>query len=121
MQGMDRLSRNPANWETVREALTNYEVLFIDKSEAVKDFAGNDNDSFTSDVEAFASSLEYKMIKKRLRDGKLAGAMKGHWVNGKAPFGYEYSHKHKRLVPDTEGSPSPVENMDRLHLIRQIR
>jgi site-specific DNA recombinase len=44
-----------------------------------------------------------------MRSGKLAGAMKGHWVNGKAPYGYEYSHKTKKLIPDTAGNPSPSE------------
>lgn len=62
-----------------------------------------------SDVKSFIGNQEYKAIKRRLRAGKKAGALKGYWVNGKAPYGYVYSHKSKKLEPDTEGNPSPSE------------
>ncbi|WP_159457844.1 recombinase family protein [Virgibacillus dakarensis] len=66
-------------------------------------------DDMVTDFKSIIAKQEFQMIKKRLRAGKKAGAMKGNWVNGKAPYGYEYSHKTKKLIPDTTGNPSPVE------------
>jgi len=46
------------------------------------------------------SRLEYRQIVKRLKRGKLAGAKKGMWVNGKPPFPYYYDRLTKSIKVD---------------------
>ncbi|WP_347549937.1 recombinase family protein [Pseudalkalibacillus hwajinpoensis] len=104
----DRLSRNTVDIERIKEKLTFHDVLLVDKDENVTDF-DNDTDVMVSDWKSFMGTQEFKIIKRRLKEGKKAGALKGNWVNGKAPYGYVYSYKSKKLEPDTEGNPSPSE------------
>lgn len=104
----DRLSRNVKDTAIIKETLSLNEVLVVDKSEQVYDFADETIDLMT-DVKSIFAKQELQAIKKRFRAGKKAGALKGHWVNGKAPYGYEYNHKTKKLIPDTKGDPSPAD------------
>jgi len=46
---------------------------------------------------SFMARCEYMMIKKRLKQGKIAGAKQGKWTNGKPPFPYEYSRDTKAV------------------------
>ncbi|HWQ41841.1 MAG TPA: recombinase family protein [Desulfosporosinus sp.] len=41
--------------------------------------------------------MEYKMIKKRMKQGKIAGAKKGMWTNGKPPYPYVYNPAAKQI------------------------
>lgn len=45
----------------------------------------------------FMARMEYMTIKKRLKQGKIAGAKQGKWTNGKPPFPYEY-HRDTKTV-----------------------
>ena len=83
-------------------------MLVIDRTEKVHDYS-NSEDDFLSDLNAAFDRRELNESKRRLRDGKKANAMKGKWVNGKAPYGYFYDKNIRKLIPDTTGNPSPAE------------
>lgn len=57
----------------------------------------NDNDDTLYEFNAFFAKLEYKMITKRLKRGKVLGARRGKWTNGTPPFPYIYNRIEKRL------------------------
>ncbi|MBU2702942.1 hypothetical protein Ga0466249_004077 [Sporomusaceae bacterium BoRhaA] len=42
------------------------------------------------------------MIKKRMRQGKVAGAKKGMWTNGRPPYPYVYNSPTKQVEVDAE-------------------
>ena len=48
------------------------------------------------------SKMEYTMIKKRLKQGKVAGAKKGVWTNGSPPYPYVYNRVARSLDIDPE-------------------
>lgn len=104
----DRLTRKLGDNETIEETLKNHDVLLIDKNETVSDFSKY-GDRLSSGFKSFIAKQEFEVIKERLKDGKKANAMKGKWVNGKAPFGYFYDKNIRKLIPDTTGNPSPAE------------
>jgi len=54
------------------------------------------------DFQAVFAKMEYKMIKKRMRQGKVAGAKKGMWTNGSPPYPYIYNRVTKQVEVDTE-------------------
>jgi site-specific DNA recombinase len=75
---LDRLSRNLGDMAVIKETLAKYQVLVIDQSENVYDFE-NEIDDLVTDFKSIISKQEFQIIKKRLREGKKAGAMRGHW------------------------------------------
>ncbi len=50
----------------------------------------SDTDETYADLQGFLARQEYKMITKRLRQGKKVGARRGQWTNGIPPFPYVY-------------------------------
>jgi len=48
----------------------------------------------------FLTNIEYKMIKKRLKQGKFQNALKGHWSNGNPPLPYVYNKETRSLTID---------------------
>lgn len=92
---LDRLSRNIADFEQIKQILALYKIIVLTPEE-LYDFNNVDQDRKT-DIKAFIASAEYKMIKRRLKIGKVEGAKQGHWVNGVAPLGYNYNKTTKRL------------------------
>jgi site-specific DNA recombinase len=61
-----------------------------------------DIDELSLDLQSFFAKYEFKMIKKRLAQGKLAGAKKGMWTNGKPPFPYKNNSASKNIEVDEE-------------------
>jgi DNA invertase Pin-like site-specific DNA recombinase len=47
--------------------------------------------------ELFLSREEFETIRERLTGGRYNAAMEGKWVAGRAPYGYEYNEKTKKL------------------------
>jgi len=67
----------------------------------------NDIDDTYADLKGFVARQEYKMITKRLVQGKKIGARKGQWTNGTPPFPYVYERykdkfNYKGLVVNDE-------------------
>lgn len=50
----------------------------------------NEDDEFVVDMKGFLARREYKMIVKRLSQGKKVGSRRGDWTNGTPPYPYEY-------------------------------
>ncbi|WNF35408.1 recombinase family protein [Bacillaceae bacterium IKA-2] len=94
---VDRLSRSVKDSAIIKAILAENDVLIITADLQVIDL-NVDNDSLVSDFMDVLSSFEYKQIRKRLMRGKRAGAQKGEWNNGVAPFGYQVDKESKKLV-----------------------
>lgn len=94
---VDRLSRSVKDSAIIKAILAENDVLIITADLQVINL-NEDNDSLVSDFMDVLSSFEYKQIRKRLMRGKRAGAQKGEWNNGVAPFGYQVDKVNKTLV-----------------------
>lgn len=62
----------------------------------------NEFDEEITEFQGFMARREYKLIKKRLLQGKKIGAKLGNWTNGTPPFPYEYDPSRKGLVVNKE-------------------
>jgi len=51
---------------------------------------------------SFFSQQEAKIIKRRFREAKRAHRERGNWVSGRAPYGYRFNKKTRRLVVEPE-------------------
>lgn len=94
---VDRLSRSVKDSAIIKAILAENQVLIITADLQVIDL-NEDNDSLVSDFMDVLSSFEYKQIRKRMMRGKRAGAEKGEWNNGVAPFGYRVDKENKTLT-----------------------
>lgn len=59
----------------------------------------NETDDFTIEVKGFIARQEYKLIVKRLIQGKKIGARRGMWTNGTPPIPYEYERYGSKYNP----------------------
>lgn len=59
----------------------------------------NEDDEFVVDMKGFLARREYKMIVKRLSQGKKVGSKRGDWTNGTPPFPYEYERYKDKYNP----------------------
>lgn len=67
----------------------------------------NENDEFSIDIKGFIAHQEYKLIVKRLMQGKKVGARRGFWTNGKPPIPYTYPKGgEKKLIVDNDKLPT---------------
>ena len=92
----DRLSREGMGQAVINQTLIDNDCLIVTPSK-IYDLS-NDNDVLMSEVEDLMARFEYRMIKKRLRRGKIRGNKDGNWTNGIPPFPYIYSVEKKGLV-----------------------
>lgn len=98
---IDRLGRgDDQDWGKIEKILRENEVLIVTTGN-IYDLE-NDEDEFQLDVKKFFARLEYKQITKRLRRGKILGAKKGKWTNGKPPYPYVYNKDTQSLEVDIE-------------------
>lgn len=96
---VDRLSRGRnADVGLIEEAFREIGTLII-TSGRVYDW-NDEADEMLLNFMLLGSRLEYRQIVKRLKRGKLAGAKKGMWVNGKPPFPYYYDKLSKLIKVD---------------------
>ena len=93
---IDRLSRgDDEDRGKILKKLARYDVKVI-TPQKIYDL-NDEDDSMHVGFKAFMARCEYMMIKKRLKQGKIAGAKQGKWTNGKPPFPYEYSRDTKAV------------------------
>lgn len=102
----DRLSRGDmGQQDTIKKILKKTDTLIVTPNK-VYDLNNEVDDTYT-DFQGLLARQEYKMITKRLRQGKKIGARMGKWTNGSPPFGYCYErykdkYNEKGLVVNDE-------------------
>lgn len=98
----DRLGRgDQGEQDRIRKAFQKSGTLII-TPDKVYDL-NNDSDDTYIDFKGFLARQEYKMISRRLRQGKKVGAKLGQWTNGTPPYPYEYqSIKPKGVTVNKE-------------------
>lgn len=91
----DRLSRGDmGEQDKIKKIFRKSNTLIITPNKIYD--LNNDVDDTYTDFQGLLARQEYKMITKRLRQGKKIGARMGKWTNGTPPFGYCYErYKHK--------------------------
>ncbi|SDH42248.1 recombinase family protein [Desulfosporosinus hippei] len=98
---IDRLGRgDDGDWSKIETIFRDAEVLIL-TPDKVYDLE-NENDEFQFELKKFFARLEYKQISKRFRRGKITGAKRGRWTNGKPPYPYEYNAELKKLEVNEE-------------------
>jgi len=102
----DRLGRGDlGEQDRLKKAFQKSDTLII-TPDKIYDL-NNDIDDTYADLKGFFARQEYKMITKRLRQGKKIGSRRGQWTNGTPPFPYVYQrycekYNEKGLVIDDE-------------------
>lgn len=95
----DRLSRGSyADLGMIEEAFKSSGTLIITPQKTYD--LEDDSDDLTIGIKSFVSKEEYKLIKKRMQDGKINGTRKGMWTSGQPPFPYCYDRLNKALLVD---------------------
>lgn len=93
---LDRFSRgdlsDQARW---RKAFESTGTLIITPTHIYN--LAEDQTALLADIEGLFARFEYKMITKRLRQGKVTGAKLGRWTNGSPPLPYRYNAAAKEL------------------------
>jgi site-specific DNA recombinase len=65
----------------------------------------DEKQELANDMDALMAKHEYRLIKGRLKAGKIIGAKRGRWTNGVPPFPYFYDRNTKSLVVDEAKLP----------------
>ncbi|WP_312889697.1 recombinase family protein [Pelorhabdus rhamnosifermentans] len=98
---IDRLGRGEhADWAEICKAFLSAETYVI-TPQKIYDLS-QEQDEMLFDFQAVFAKMEYKMIKKRMRQGKVAGAKKGMWTNVRPPYPYVYNSATKQVEVDAE-------------------
>jgi DNA invertase Pin-like site-specific DNA recombinase len=98
---IDRLGRgNITDWAQICEAFIK-SYTYVITPQRIYDLTEG-QDEFMFGIMTNFSKMEYTMIKKRLKQGKVAGAKKGMWTNGTAPYPYVYNPVTRTLDIDPE-------------------
>lgn len=85
----DRLGRGDlGEQDRLKKAFQKSNTLII-TPDKIYDLNDDVDDTY-ADFKGFFARQEYKMITKRLRQGKKIGARRGQWTNGTPPFPYVY-------------------------------
>jgi site-specific DNA recombinase len=101
---IDRLGRGDhKDWAVIKDAFLHSDTLIITPSRNYD--LEEDADDMQFDFLSIFAKLEYKTIKRRLKQGKEAGARKGYWTNGKPPFPYYYDKNTRTVLVDDTKRP----------------
>ncbi len=94
----DRLGRGDlGEQDRLKKAFQKSNTLII-TPDKIYDLNDDIDDTF-ADLKGFFARQEYKMITKRLRQGKKIGARRGQWTNGTPPFPYVYERFKEKCNP----------------------
>lgn len=98
---IDRLGRGEhADWAKICRAFL-YSDTYVITPQKIYDLSEEQDEMFF-DFQAIFAKMEYKIIKKRMKQGKVAGAKKGMWTNGRPPYPYVYNSKTRQIEVDGE-------------------
>lgn len=107
---IDRLGRGDmGDQDRIKKVFARSKTLIITPEHTYN--LDNENDEFSIDIKSFIAHQEYKLIVKRLVQGKKVGARRGAWTNGTPPFPYEYQRG---------GEKGLIVNEDKLRIYRSI-
>lgn len=95
---IDRLSRNELHGALITQIFKENNVQVVTPTK-VYNFE-EENDILMSDFEKLIARSEFRLIKKRLRQGKINGAKQGNFVHGSPSFPYVYNKATKELDID---------------------
>ena len=93
----DRLSREKESQGEIEKILKKHDTLIITPSK-IYDLNSEEGET-SAEIDGFIARMEYRIIKKRLDDGKHRSAARGTEVAQTACFGYSKDPKTKKLVP----------------------
>ncbi|AJS58189.1 recombinase family protein [Paenibacillus sp. IHBB 10380] len=101
---IDRLGRGEnKDWALIKDTFLNSETVIITPNKIYDLEIDNDDVSF--DFMSIFARIEYKTIKRRMKQGKEAGAKKSMWTNGKPPFPYYYDKNTRSVLVDETKRP----------------
>lgn len=110
----DRLGRGDlGEQDRLKKAFQKSNTLII-TPDKIYDLNDDIDDTY-ADLKGFFARQEYKMITKRLRQGKKIGARRGQWTNGIPPFPYVYQCYKEKV-----NKKGLVVNEDKLPIYRDI-
>ncbi len=94
----DRLGRGDlGEQDRIKKAFQRSNTLII-TPDKIYDLNDDIDDTY-ADLKGFFARQEYKMITKRLRQGKKIGSRRGQWTNGIPPFPYVYQQYKDKFNP----------------------
>ena len=94
----DRLGRGDLGEQDRIKKAFQKSNTFIITPDKIYDLNDDVDDTY-ADFKGFFARQEYKMITKRLRQGKKIGARRGQWTNGTPPFPYVYQRYKEKINP----------------------
>lgn len=103
---VDRLGRGDSiDQEIIKLTFAASHTLIITPYADIDPTSIQDGDML--DFRMFFARAEYKMITRRMSQGRTRSAAAGNWVSGRAPYGYTTVKHGKdiRLSPDPETAP----------------
>ncbi|MHC1745541.1 MAG: recombinase family protein [Negativicutes bacterium] len=98
---IDRLGRGERDdWNEICKTLLGTETYIVTRQK-IYDLS-NEQDQMLLEFETIFSRMEYKIIISRFKTGKVAGAMKGMWTNGRPPYPYVYNQDVRQVEVDAD-------------------
>ena len=95
----DRLGRGDKKDQgEIDEVFADTDTLIITPHEIID--LNTEEGQFKADTKGFISRMEYRQIKKRLKEGKKRSTSEGKDVSNKQPYGYDKDPITKKLVPN---------------------
>ena len=95
----DRLGRgNKEDQGRIEKILKDNDVLIITPSEIID--LNSEQGEFTADTKGFIARMEYRISKKRFKEGKKRSTSEGKDVSNKQPYGFDKDRDTKKLVPN---------------------
>lgn len=94
-----RIGRNNVIMEIFENTMRDSDTLLILPHKTI-DYNSIGNESIMIEFETLISKAEYQNTKRRLVQGSIFSAKKGHYLCKRAPFGYDYDSTTKKLVPN---------------------
>lgn len=97
----DRLGRgDDEDWGKIERILRENEIYVVTPGKIFD--LNNEDDDTQLIIQKAIARIEYKQISRRLRRGKIWGARRGFWTNGKPPYPYYYVAETRTLAVDDE-------------------
>lgn len=95
----DRFGRgNKKDQGIIEEALKETDTLVITPTETID--LNSEQGEFTADTKGFIARMEYRVTKKRFKEGKKRSTSEGKDVSNKQPYGYSKDRDTKKLYPN---------------------
>jgi DNA invertase Pin-like site-specific DNA recombinase len=95
----DRLGRGDKQDQgKIEEILADTDTIIITPDDIID--LNTEEGQFKADTKGFISRMEYRVIKKRLKEGKKRSISEGKDISNKQPYGYSKDRDTKKLYPN---------------------